>query len=105
MWTITRNGFYSVVQDRDDPDVLLVRSRHAADAEHLHDATGADIIATPWADYPYRSRLTRDQWTQFRTSETEQVTYDNFKDSVTDDARHRTYTRVWNTLLELEDHA
>jgi hypothetical protein len=43
MWMITTIGFFSVVQDHDDPDRLLVRARVREDLERLRDEYLPDL--------------------------------------------------------------
>ena len=60
MWVMTTRGFYSVVQDDDDSNTVLVRARVREDLDSL-----AKIVPSlePWhdpvADYDWRARIDR----------------------------------------------
>jgi hypothetical protein len=63
MWLVTKDGFYSVVQDRGDPDRLVVRGRWKKHLKVLKDLLpGSRILVTPEADYPYRMFVSREDW-------------------------------------------
>ena len=57
MWIYTRDGFYSIVEDRLNPDVLLVRSWVRGVLESLF--PDCVVEETPRDDYAYRTRLPR----------------------------------------------
>jgi hypothetical protein len=57
MWIFTKHGFYSVVEDRDNADLLLVRARVEGDIEkYFRDAV---VYYTPEHDYAYRAHVSR----------------------------------------------
>lgn len=61
MWIYTPSSALSVVAHRDDPNVLLVRSRDINDLILFLLPQDMDRIQhTPAADYPYRALMTRD---------------------------------------------
>lgn len=97
MWVMTKTGFYSTVEDRANPDVLIVRCRVREDME----ATGWPYAETPDADYAFRAMVPRANWAAFIAAETVTINYDNFKDSLTDPVRHEVYMNVWLELLAL----
>ncbi len=100
MWLFTTRGFYSAVQDRDDPDTIIVRARVRADLE----ATGWPIEETPDADCAFRARVTRQVWADFSAASAIGIVYDNFKASVADTEYERAalYRRLWAVLRELQ---
>lgn len=127
MWTMTPRGFFSAVQHRDDPTLLVVRTRDQSDAYHLRDwyegwrnvlaavvaMKPADlaspepaVVAYPVSDYPWRVILPRTAYGAFMAESVEDLDYGNFKDAVKKvqgPERANVYTSVWSALLRLED--
>ena len=105
MWLLTPRGFFSVVQDRDDADRLLVRTRVGADLEGLGDLLPAiDPINGQGTDYPWRAWVGRDDWTRAVEVMCGEIDYGNFKTAVADrQGRRRAaiYGDVWSTLHDL----
>jgi len=82
MWVITTEGFFSAVEDRDDPGAVFVRARVRDDAERLAAAVGGSVIETPAADYRFRVRTTKREWAAFVAASAEAIDYYNFKNAV-----------------------
>jgi hypothetical protein len=82
MWIYTQSGFFSIVKDRLDPDVLVVRSRIEGDLERLW--PDVEVINTLSADYTYRARLRRREVAAVIAKEVLEISYSNFKDSIMD---------------------
>ena len=105
MWLLTTQGFYSVVEDRDDPRWLLVRARTRDDLEALgSQVEGLEVFETPEADYRWRTRLLREEWLAAVAQLAVAIDYPNFKDAV--DARQGSrraslYSKVWLVLRRL----
>jgi len=114
MWIMTKTGFYSAVQHRDDPSLLMVRARSLADLDHLLDTLDTlgfdrpDVLPTRIADYPFRAIMDKTAFAaaigHLITDPTAGITYDNYKNQVhrTNPERARTYGRVWSDLLDIE---
>ena len=52
MWIYTNKGMLSIVEHREDPDLLLVRSREREPLEeHFPDHQITELV---YADYPFR---------------------------------------------------
>lgn len=102
MWLMTTRGFYSAVQHRDDPDRLLVRARCRADLDALADLVPGEPQRIETADYPWRIEVTRAAWQAAVQVLVAEVTYDNFKSAVHDEAHHAAYLRVWGVMQDLE---
>ena len=106
MWLLTTRGFYSVVLNREDPDLVLVRARLEDDLLALRDlAPGIEPWYDPDADYPWRAELPHDEWTSVAAALADEIDYGNFKDEITElQGRRRAYVYagVWETLRELE---
>ena len=76
-----------------------------ADLERVSDWIGDEILHTPSADYPYRTVATRAAWSAYLTSATNEVSYFNFKNRVTErlgSFRHDVLMTVWSALRRLQ---
>ena len=83
MWTFFENGtFYSAVVDRDDTDVMWVRSRDERSAKILADWAGVDVVVRENADYLYRVSLNRETWIEYVTVQMNSAKATNFKSEV-----------------------
>jgi hypothetical protein len=117
MWLITTRGFFSVVQHRDEEEMVLIRARALEDLESLCELAGvvlddaaksgfsADaIIEMDDADYRYRLITDAAAWAEVVGALTGEVTYPNFKSAVgaRDRDRAHIYTDVWADLLEIQ---
>ena len=91
MWVCLREGFISVVQDRYQPDRLMVRARNE---QHLRTLfPDHEIVLTPDADYAARVFIRRDDFIKIITQRINDIDYGNFKDSVRDRELHMLYQR------------
>lgn len=118
MWLSDHQGrFYSAVQHRDDPGLLVVRTRARADADALIVWAEEDgevcpkvplqVIAYEFSDYPWRVIMDRETWARFAAYVAEQVTYGNYKSHVLEVAdhaflRHEVLHDVWSVFRGLE---
>jgi len=103
MWLFTTDGFYSVVQDKDDPDRVVVRARTAEDMARFAMAVGypGEWKHTPKADYAYRLIVARDLFIQWTAEQAAKIDYPNFKDAVQQRqgvGRAFVYSGVWDTV-------
>lgn len=109
MWLCTTFGFYSAVQHRDDPSLLMVRARASDDIVAIVLRLPASlgtirIWSTPLADYPYRIVIKRKVFASFvRRTVIDELAYDNFKSAVPDAKHEAAYHRVWDVLHDLEE--
>ena len=80
-WLCFNDAFLSVVNHRDDKDLLVVRARRR---EHLTNVFGKDaqITVTPERDYKYRVIAERKKVAEIVAARINQIDYGNFKDSV-----------------------
>jgi len=100
MWIMLSDCFLSIVSKDCARDELLVRARRKGDIEKIF--PGAKVTRTPLADYMYRAVVKRAAVGEAMVGEVARITYGNFKDSVTDDALHNAYLRVWTTMVSLQ---
>ena len=103
MWVILNKTFMSIVENRDNKNELLVRSRVKGDIEKIF--PDAEVIENNDADYLFRAFLPRSQVSEAIKKEVDMIDYDNFKNSVpkSDIKRLNSYMNVWNNLRHLQD--
>lgn len=59
MWIFTVNGFFTIIQDRKDPNYVWLRARLREDIER--NFPGVEVTEHPGADYLFRAKLPREQ--------------------------------------------
>jgi hypothetical protein len=96
MWVFTNRGFLSIVEHRDDPETMVVRSRFAGHIKNLFPR--AKVMRTPEADYLYRAFIPREKVTEAMSRFAEDIHYPNFKNSISDDRYHDACMDVWSAL-------
>lgn len=103
MWLFTHRGFYSVVQDWDDNDMVWVRARCAADLDALE--TGEQMKHTPGRDYPWRIRLSKEAFAELAGRLALEIDYSNFKGRIGEIDRDRAhaYSGVWSVMFNALD--
>jgi len=79
MWLFSSEGFISVVAHTEKPDTLLVRARDEGSLLSLQGVTGATLMHTPIADYPYRIEVLREAYAAWVLEEISRLTYSNYK--------------------------
>jgi len=111
MWLITAGAFVSAVEHRDDPSLLVVRSRDRESLVHLVREIGADestVVSQLPADYPYRTTLPKAAVARWAHDQVAAITYPNFKSHAAR-VRDSTYSSflhdVWSCGHELTDLA
>jgi hypothetical protein len=103
MWVFTTSGFVSAVFK---DGALQVRARDCKSLASLSKETGAEIITTPLADYPYRLAITTDQFANWAERQAKSVDYKNFKSEVADTRGYgfaKALNKVWSAMHEVED--
>jgi hypothetical protein len=105
MWVFTETGFISAVRKNDHPDVYTVRARDRESLEPLAAFAKAEIVETPYGDYPLRAFVEPAVFTEWLAGHASSIEYDNFKSRVTKtrgydfvDALHN----VWVAMLEVQ---
>jgi hypothetical protein len=105
MWIITKTGFISVVQSRNDPDNLLVRARNP---EHL--AAGfpnfvEEIFEDKDADYRWRLEVPREIVADMLADAVDELDYDSHvKEEVSgaDKDLYHAMLRMWNAHYDYQ---
>ena len=103
MWVFTTSGFLSAVYK---DGALQVRARDRKSLDALAKSTGATIIATPLADYPYRIATTNEQFSKWLSQQALAVDYKNFKSEVADTRGYgfaKSLNKVWSAMHDVED--
>jgi len=105
MWVFSRMGFFSVVENRNNTEEVMVRARCIDDITRLALRLGNSAITqTPTADYPYRLTCPKTAWANIMYDTAEDIDYDNFKNTITDDPlRSACYSEVWFAAMMIDD--
>jgi len=101
MWLMLSSGFISVVANRDDKDTLLVRARLEGHIESVF--PDAKIFTNEGSDYLFRSYIDRKTVSQVIAKNIENISYDNFKNSVKSKPYHDTLMQVWHCMYALQE--
>ena len=106
MWVFTNFAFFSVVQHRQDPELVLIRARIRGDLEKLKEKylpNLGEVLKTPTkADYPYRALAWKVEFAEAMKKAAMDIDYANFKSSVNDTHRHNLYMSVWSIMAGAE---
>lgn len=105
MWVFLNNAFVSIVQHRDDADLVLVRGRLDGDVQRFmgeHMPEGVTVERTPRADYLFRAVVPRSAVNAAMQASVNRIDYPNFKNSVADHTRHDAYTACWSAMYRLQ---
>ncbi len=103
MWLFLKNSFLSVVEDRNDKNNLLVRSRIKGDIEKIF--SDAEILQIPNSDYKFRSFIPRYKVIEKIKEELENINYPNFKNEVGkhDLERASNYSKIWQIMYNFQN--
>ena len=109
MWLYCRSGFFSVVQHKNAPNLLLVRARVKEDLDDLRErylpALGK-TITTESADYPYRAVATKKHFSKAMVRISYDIDYTNFKTMTAQELgydRASVYHKVHSATLAIDD--
>ena len=103
MWVFTTSGFVSAVFK---DGAIQVRARDRKSLEPLAKQTGAAIVTTPLADYPYRIAITNEQFASWVSQVALSVNYKNFKSEIADTRGYgfaKPLNQVWSVMHDVED--
>ena len=99
MWVFMNDSFLSVVEDRDNPVQLLVRSRVAGDIERaVCGLFPVEVFQDLKADYRYRAKMSRVDFERVMVESVRRIDYANFKDSIQNKERHEVALCVWREV-------
>lgn len=107
MWLFTKHGYYAIVKDYNKDDVFWVRARIKEDLSNIlkhMNLKDPEIQFKEYADYKYRLKLTKKEFTELMIFLADQLDYSNFKNMMDDNANQRhkifAYYEVYNVLAE-----
>ena len=93
MWLFTKEGFVSIVANRDEPGLYLARARISGHLGLVF--RGKEETHTPVADYPYRVIIDEAELIAALMRASMELDYFNFKGAIEDEEYHRLALRVW----------
>jgi hypothetical protein len=102
MWFCFNDGFCSAVQDRADPDGLVVRARRRKDIENIF--PDKEIIVGGSTDYNYRVFCSKKEFAKLVSESIMNIEYGNFKNSVIDNDLHHLYEDFWRLHYNYQHH-
>lgn len=109
MWTFTETGFTSAVQNRDNPELLVVRGRDLLSLEPITARfPNLQITSSATSDYPHRIIMTKTEYAQYVVDAITDLNYPNFKNRVYQTRGQKfahLLSNVWSTMLGAEDQA
>lgn len=91
MWLCLNKGFLSIVRKG---DCFVVRSRvkdHISSYFPMN-----EILENLGTDYQFRTFITKKEFEDFLKIIPDEISYDNFKDSVEDGKLHKFYGDIWS---------
>ena len=102
MWVFLNNSFLSIVENRNNKEELLVRSRVRGDIDKIF--PNSNIFEMENSDYKYRSYIKKIEVSEKIREIVTNINYDNFKNSISksEDQRHSSYLNVWNEMRKLQ---
>jgi hypothetical protein len=108
MWLFTTRGFYSVVQDKKNADLLWMRARLGGDLESLRELAPSLGETLEWkaTDYRYRASIKRADFTALLAKLAEELTYGNFKNTVEDRQGYERcdlYHDIWAVMFRAQE--
>ena len=106
MWLFTVDGFYSAVEDQENPERIMVRARVREDLERMigrlpviFGQDPPEILAWTGSDYAFRIFVDRSIWACYVALAAYELDYTNFKAAAAiGSARSRAYHAVWSRL-------
>ena len=106
MWIFCKCGFFSAVQHRDNPDILLVRGKFRGDLERLLDRLSPEerescssVTESPNADAPYQMEMPKHVFAKFVAEISNEIDYGNYK---LGDCYHTLSQKASKTIEKIE---
>ena len=102
VWIFLNNSFLSIVENRNNKEELLVRSRIKGDIDKIF--PDSNVFDLENSDYKYRSYIKKSEVSEKIKDIIQNINYDNFKNSISknEDKRHSSYINVWNEMRKLQ---
>lgn len=102
VWLFGQKGFLSIVQHKDDHDLLLVRARAKGDIERYFPA--AIVRENEGSDYRFRASIPRFEVVNRIAKTIHDINYPDFKESIQESDRIPWYLEVWATMATMQGH-
>jgi len=96
MWITLTDSFVSIVEHREDRDLLIVRGRVSGDVSRFLGLPQRFEVETPDADYRFRIVAKRETVERAVVRAVSRVNYPSFKDAVREPWRKSLAMRVWS---------
>lgn len=100
MWFFGSESFLSVVQHKQNPAILVVRSRRPGHIQKMFPT--ANVETLDGRDYQFRAELPREVVAQRMQQYVMEMTATNFKDSVKDKIYHDACYGVWHCMERIQ---
>jgi hypothetical protein len=101
MWVFLNNAMLSIVAERSNPGVLLVRARSAGDIEQVF--PDAEVSETPTADYRFRAEVPTETVAEALATQVRGIDYPNFKSTIRETGRLHAYHDVWSVMARYQE--
>ena len=102
MWLFSKNNFLSIVENHDDPEMLLVRARFRGDIEEIF--PDAEVIEGEGTDYLFRAWVKRTEVADVLRAQVINIDYPNFK-SANYSNRHHHLMRIWDVMYKAQENS
>lgn len=104
MWVFLNDAFFSIVQHREDKEMVVVRARVEGDLERAF-GNQHEVLETEDSDYRFRMFLNKEYVSDVMKRKVLNINYGNFKDSIAkqDYERKSYYTRVWSVMNDWQE--
>lgn len=100
MWIASKNGFFSIVQNRDNHEEVLVGSRVKKDLEEIFSENR--IVHTPNGDYHWRVYATKKEVGELLLRQISELDYPNFKGAIAKTPSQAdklgAYHQIWSVM-------
>jgi hypothetical protein len=102
MWVFTKHGFFSIVQDKENENIVIIRARVKGDIEKQ--LPEARVEEDAGSDYRFRARLPKPVAAIWLKQMAEEIDYTNYKAAVNmvDPRRSEYYGMVWAIMADLQ---
>lgn len=102
MWIFTKDGFFSIVQHKDDPNYLMVRARVREDIQRAFGPS--DIKESEGSDYRFRKVVPRPVVADYMSKAVAEIDYTSVKDEIDqgEKDRHDMLYKVWAAHMGLQ---
>lgn len=107
MWIMSRSGFVSLVQHRDDPSLIRARARRLEHLTKTFDLTSLDVedLGEEAPDYRWHADVSREKVIESLMAEVNDIDYESHaKEEMAgdDDVYYASLLRTWSAMLPLQ---